>query len=374
LIGEMKVLPFLASALILISHECYCQESSGSETDGDDGGESEENKERTDEYSYEPPPPPVDLYCGDQNCYDLLGVTRDDDREVISKAYRKLAGKWHPDRHRGEEEKKNAEQVFMKIAAGYEVLRDDDSRAEYDYMLDHPEEMMMNYYRYYKRRLAPKVDVRIVVLALVTVVSMVQYYSSWYNFEQAINHLSTVPKYRYQALEIAKEKGKLGGLKDKKETKGMKKDEIKKREEEIVREIIADMMDSNGGYQRPEFRDILWIQILLLPSRTYAFLSFHLAWLWKFGILREEYGEEEKNYVIRKRMKLTERQWEATSLEEKSVWLERKLWEKEHWEIWEEEREEQERIKAAQSGRSKQERRWLKNSDNRMTFDENYDW
>merc|ERR1719357_1677382 len=58
----------------------------------------------------------------------------------ISKAYRKLAGKWHPDRFRTPEEKKDAELMFMRIAAGYEVLRDDESRKEYDYMLDHPEE------------------------------------------------------------------------------------------------------------------------------------------------------------------------------------------------------------------------------------------
>ena len=29
----------------------------------------------------------------------------------------------------------------------FQVLRDDESRKEYDYMLDHPEEMFGNYYR-----------------------------------------------------------------------------------------------------------------------------------------------------------------------------------------------------------------------------------
>ena len=35
----------------------------------------------------------------------------------------------------------------MQIATAYETLREDESRAEYDYMLDHPEEMWRNYYR-----------------------------------------------------------------------------------------------------------------------------------------------------------------------------------------------------------------------------------
>ena len=32
----------------------------------------------------------------------------------------------------------------------------------------------------------------------------------------------------------------------------MKKDEIRRLEEELVRTIIADMMDTNGGYERPQ--------------------------------------------------------------------------------------------------------------------------
>ena len=56
----------------------------------------------------------------------------------------------------------------------YEVLKDDESREEYNYMLDHPEEMWQNYYRYYRRRMAPKVDVRIVLAVTITVISAVQ--------------------------------------------------------------------------------------------------------------------------------------------------------------------------------------------------------
>ena len=35
---------------------------------------------------------------------------------------RKAAGKWHPDKHQGAEEKKRAERIFMHIASGYEVF------------------------------------------------------------------------------------------------------------------------------------------------------------------------------------------------------------------------------------------------------------
>jgi hypothetical protein len=36
----------------------------------------------------------------------------------------------------------------MQIATGYEVLKEEESRREYDYMLDHPEDYYGNYYRY----------------------------------------------------------------------------------------------------------------------------------------------------------------------------------------------------------------------------------
>ena len=52
-----------------------------------------------------------DLYCGELNCYDLLGVTRDSNKAEISKAYRKLAGQWHPDRFREPAQKKEAEVI-----------------------------------------------------------------------------------------------------------------------------------------------------------------------------------------------------------------------------------------------------------------------
>lgn len=57
--------------------------------------------------------------------------------------------------------------------------------------------------------MAPKVDVRIVLVATITVISIIQYYSAWTNYEEAIKYLVSVPKYRIQATEIAKEDGLL---------------------------------------------------------------------------------------------------------------------------------------------------------------------
>lgn len=53
-------------------------------------------------------------------------------------------------------------------------FQDEDLRKDYDYMLDHPDEYYSHYYTYYRRRLAPKVDVRIVILVTICAISLFQ--------------------------------------------------------------------------------------------------------------------------------------------------------------------------------------------------------
>ena len=157
-------------------------------------------------------------------------------------------------------------------------------------------------------------------------------------------------------------------------TRGVSKEEMKRREEAAVRAVICDLMDQNGGYPRPEVGQVLWLQILRLPLTLYTASVFWSSWVWRFYVRREEYGQQEREFIVRRRLAMTERQWESLHQEERDAYLARRLWEAEAWRLWEEERLEQERLRHAMSGRSKQERRWEKKGDNRMTFDENYDW
>ena len=66
-----------------------------------------------------------------QDYYDVLGVSRDADDAALKKAYRKLALKWHPDRHQGEQQAQ-AETTFKRINEAYEVLSDPEKRQKYD--------------------------------------------------------------------------------------------------------------------------------------------------------------------------------------------------------------------------------------------------
>lgn len=66
-----------------------------------------------------------------QDYYEVIGVARDADDEAIKKAYRKLALKWHPDRHQGDDQEE-AETQFKRISEAYEVLSDPEKRQKYD--------------------------------------------------------------------------------------------------------------------------------------------------------------------------------------------------------------------------------------------------
>lgn len=307
------------------------------------------------------------IYCGKTNCYEVLGVTREATKNEIAKNYRQLAKKFHPDMHRGEKEKKEAGEKFKEIATAYEILRDEEERADYDYMLDNPQEYYAHYYRYYRRRMAPKVDVRIVLAVTISIISIIQYYSAWSKYDTAIKYFMTVPKYRNRALDIAKAETKESQSKKVKKTKA----ELKLEQDKIIRRVIEENMDIKGAYAKPEIKDILWVQLIILPYTVSYYIYWYLRWFWKFTILKQPYGIEEKLYIIRKYMKLGQHQFDALEEKERQQFLDEELWIKENFEVWKAIKDEETKKALAENNKYKQYRRYIKQHGvGRMTFDD----
>ena len=68
-----------------------------------------------------------DLY--EKDFYKILGVAKGATTKEIRKQYRLLAHKLHPDKNTGN---KKLEEEFKAVSEAYEILSDDESRAEYD--------------------------------------------------------------------------------------------------------------------------------------------------------------------------------------------------------------------------------------------------
>jgi molecular chaperone DnaJ len=60
--------------------------------------------------------------------YEVLGVSRDADKEEIKRSYRRLARKYHPDVNK----EPGAEDRFKEINRAYEILSEPEMRARYD--------------------------------------------------------------------------------------------------------------------------------------------------------------------------------------------------------------------------------------------------
>jgi len=65
--------------------------------------------------------------------YSVLWIEKNDSKEEIKKAYRKLAMQYHPDRNSWNKE---AEEKFKQINKAYEILSDDSKRKNYDMFWD----------------------------------------------------------------------------------------------------------------------------------------------------------------------------------------------------------------------------------------------
>lgn len=74
-----------------------------------------------------------------ETLYDILEVSRKASKEVIEKAYKTLAKKYHPDLQTAEN-KEYAEKRMKEINEAYDILSNEEKRKEYDYKLENEEE------------------------------------------------------------------------------------------------------------------------------------------------------------------------------------------------------------------------------------------
>ena len=130
---------------------------------------------------------PFNVFCGTDNCYDVLGVERADNITVISKAYRQLSKTVHPDKVHPDK-RMNVTEQFRLISKAYEVLKGNESRPSFDFYLDHPRSYFKATGKHAWRAL-PKAHPILVLLLSMLFLSGVMHYVQISKHERARNLL-----------------------------------------------------------------------------------------------------------------------------------------------------------------------------------------
>lgn len=265
--------------------------------------------------------PSLAIYCDEDDCYDLLGVSQSANSSEIKKAYYKLSLQHHPDKNPDPESRK----VFVKIANAYEILKDEATREQYDYAILHPEEVFYNTARYYHAYYGHKTDSRAVLLGLLAIVSAFQYLNQWTRYTQAINMVKKTPAYKnkLKALELER----TGGITSKR--KGHKQME-KKVEENLSSELELQIQ----GADKPSLWNLLAVQFVLLPYALGKILFWNLCWFWRYQIKKASYTWNDACYLTRSYLKVPLEAWQNIDEQVKNDLVLKRLWIKSNMESY----------------------------------------
>ncbi|GAV73663.1 DnaJ domain-containing protein [Cephalotus follicularis] len=265
--------------------------------------------------------PSIAIYCDEDDCYDILGVSQNANASEIKKAYYKLSLKYHPDKNPDPDSRK----FFVKIANAYEILKDEATREQYDYAIAHPEEVFYNTARYYHAYYGHKTDPRAVLVGLLLVLSAFQYLNQWTRYNQAIDMVKKTPAYKNRLRALELERG--GGVANKK--KGYKQMD-RKTHEDLSKELDLQIT----GAEKPSVWELVGVRLVLLPYTVGKLLLWSSCWFWRYKVKRAPYSWEDATYLTQRALRVPLNAWISIDESTKEDLVQRRLWEKSNYESY----------------------------------------
>ena len=160
--------------------------------------------------SWGPAYDPQEVFCGEYDCYSILGFDSTDpsyvyDKKAVSKSYRTLSRVYHPDKARGNVEEAKKRFLYIQRAEG--TLSNETMREEYAYYRDRPQEYHRKYGAGLRTKFAPQTSAVLIVAVLLTLFSCVTWAMRSSKYDSFIKNNNLVePKAAFRNIPIPDDK------------------------------------------------------------------------------------------------------------------------------------------------------------------------
>ncbi|GJP74395.1 hypothetical protein CLOP_g4981 [Closterium sp. NIES-67] len=275
------------------------------------------------------------MYCGEEDCYDLLGVKQAATQQEIKKAYYKLSLKYHPDKN----PEPDAQAMFSKIANAYEILYDEEKREQYDYAIAHPEQFFYNTARYYQTYYAPKTDIRVILLAALLLLSSFQYLNDHIRYNQAIEHAKQTPAYRNRLKQLELERaaaaaaaastavggrGKRGG--GRRGGRAADAQQAAAAAAAAPEDGVAELELQVHGADKPCLWRLFGVQVVIFPYVAAKLVWWQVQWLHSYTIRCMPLAWNDACYLTRTTLRIPAAHWSSMGEPAQDRLVERQLW------------------------------------------------
>ena len=95
---------------------------------------------------------------------------------------------------------------------------------------------------------------------------------------------------------------------------------------EVDERILEEQITVHGSYRKPKLSETAIVQVWFLPYYAATGIAWQVRWLIKYGINKEPYAQEDKEYLTRTCLNLSKDTWSGLDDKKKGQAMALELW------------------------------------------------